>query len=69
MGMRNRIEHILREQGVTAYRMAKDIGISRTSVYKLKNNPEVFPSGDVFEGLIRAYGVTPSDIVEFVADE
>ena len=69
MAMKNRFAALLKELGVTAYRFAEDTGISRNTVYLLKNNPSQFPSGEVFDRVIGHYGVSPNDIVERVSDD
>ncbi len=63
--MRNRIESLLKELDVTAYRFAEDTGITKNTVYSLKNNPAQFPSGEVFDRIIKQYKVTPNQIVEY----
>ena len=63
--MKNRIESLLKELGVTAYRFAEDTGITKNTVYSLKNNPAQFPSGEVFERIIAKYQVNPNQIVEY----
>lgn len=63
-GMKNRINDLIHRLGVTAYRFSEDTGISKTTVYLLKNNPNQFPSGDVFDRIIEKYNVAPNDIVE-----
>lgn len=66
MPMRNRIKQLIESLGVTAYRFSEDTGITKNTVYLLKNNPSQFPSRDVFDSIIKRYRVTPNDIVEWV---
>jgi DNA-binding Xre family transcriptional regulator len=63
--MRNRIERLVEDLGITPYRLAKDTGISKNTVYLLISNPSQFPKGEVFEKIIESYRVTPNDIVEW----
>lgn len=65
MPMKNRVSDLIQRLGVTAYRFAEDTGISKNTVYLLKNNPSQFPSGEVFDRIIGTYPeITPNDIVE-----
>ena len=66
MPMKNRIDQLIQQLGITAYRFSEDTGISKNNVYLLKNNPNQFPSGDVFDKIIEKYRVTPNDIVEWI---
>jgi DNA-binding XRE family transcriptional regulator len=61
--MKNRIEELIKELGITPYRFAKDTGISSNTVYQLKNNPDQFPSGVVFDRIISHYQVGVDRIV------
>lgn len=69
MTMRNRINKLIEELGVTAYRFAQQTGISRNTVYLLKGNPSQFPSGEIFDRIITTYQVTPNDIVEWYEEK
>ncbi len=69
MPMRNRIDELIKKLGVSAYRFAEDTGITKNTVYLLRNNPSQFPSGDVFDRIISTYKVTPEEIVEWVPEE
>lgn len=69
MPMKNRIDELIKQLGVSAYRFAEDTGITKNTIYLLKNNPSQFPSGEVFDRIIATYKVTPSDIVEWVPEE
>jgi DNA-binding Xre family transcriptional regulator len=63
--MRNRINELIQTLGVSAYRFAEQTGITKNTVYLLKNNPSQFPSSEVFDRIITVYKVTPNDIVEW----
>ena len=68
--MRNRIAELIDRLGVTAYRFAEETGITKNTVYDLKNRPEQFPTAGVFDRIIRAYPkVMPNDIVEWVDED
>jgi DNA-binding Xre family transcriptional regulator len=68
MAMKNRIKELIESLGVTAYRFSEDTGITKTTVYALKNNPDQFPSKEVFDRIIAVYKVTPNDIVAWESD-
>lgn len=70
MPMKNRIKHLVDEYaGGSARAFAAMLGMREATVYELKNDPSIFPSGATFERIIRICNVSPSDIVEYVADE
>lgn len=66
MPMRNKIDRLISNLGVSAYRFAEDTGITKNTVYLLKNNPKQFPTGEIFDKIIETYKVSPNDIVEWV---
>lgn len=66
--MKNKVDELIKKIGVTPYSFAKETGISKNTVYLLKNNPLQFPSKEVFSRVIKTYGVTPNDIVEWTPD-
>lgn len=70
MPMKNRIRYLIDEYANGSARaFAAMLEMREATVYELKNDPSIFPSGATFERIIKTYGVTPSDIVEYVADE
>jgi DNA-binding Xre family transcriptional regulator len=69
MPMKNKIDTLIKQLGISAYRFAEDTGITRNTVYSLKNNPLQFPSGDIFDRIISTYKVRLDDIVEWVPEE
>lgn len=68
MPMRNRVDRLIKDLGVSAYRFAEQTGITRNTVYLLKNNPLQFPTSDVFDRIISTYRVSPNDIVEWLPE-
>jgi predicted transcriptional regulator len=63
--MKNRIGDLIKELEVSGYKFAQDTGIPLTTIYKLKNTPARFPSGDICDRIIKAYPqVKIDDIVE-----
>jgi predicted transcriptional regulator len=66
--MKNRISKLIEELNITAYQFAKETGITLNTIYLLRNNPDQFPSGNVFSRIIKRYKLSPNDIVE-CADE
>ena len=69
MPMKNRVSKLIDKLGVSAYRFAEQTGITKNTVYLLKNNPSQFPSSDIFDRIIETYSVSPNDIVEWVSEE
>jgi DNA-binding Xre family transcriptional regulator len=69
MGMRNRAKEIVAARGITAYRFWLDTGIGRNTAFDLYHRSERYPSAEVMATICRTYGLTPSDVVEYVPDE
>ena len=69
MAIRNRIAFFLEDKGISAYKLQKDTGISNTTVYSLKNNPEQYILGDVLDKLCAYSGEQPGYFLEHVSDE
>lgn len=63
--MVNKIDQLIESLGISAYRFAEETGITRTTIYLLKNNPNQFPSGEICDRIIKTYGVSVLDIVEW----
>lgn len=68
MAMKNKIKNLVDSNGETVYAFWKRTGLSRTTAYDLYNNPDQFPKGNVFDVICKVYGVSPNDIVEYVAE-
>ena len=66
--MKNKIDQLITELGVSAYKFAQDTGITKNTVYLLKNNPLQFPTGEVLDRIINTYGVGLESIIEHVPD-
>lgn len=62
--MRNKIAGLPDLVGDTHYAIAEKTKLPRQTIYRLKNNPEQWPSKKVVSSIIEAYGVSVSDIVE-----
>jgi len=65
MPMKNKVDSLIKSLGITPYRFAEMTGISKNTVYLLKNNPSQFPSEPVFDRIIGTFPqVQVQDIIE-----
>lgn len=62
--IRNRLKQVLAEKSKTPYWLAKQAGLSRTTVYALCNNPDRLPDGDVLLAVCTALDIAPGDWLE-----
>ena len=64
---RLRINELLEERGMTAYRLAKDTGITHSTIGKLRHNQAVEIRLDVIDRLCGVLECEPSDLIEVEA--
>lgn len=64
MAVVNRLSKLIKELGITPYRMAKDTGVSSNTIYALRNNPDQYPSKDVAQRILETYDLCPNDLIE-----
>jgi DNA-binding Xre family transcriptional regulator len=69
MATKNRLMELLNQQGTTRYRFWQDTGLSRATAYRLCDDPNYIPTGDVIEKICRAYGWQPGDFIVYEPDE
>lgn len=55
MVMKNTIRKFVERQGITAYALSKRTGLPLNTVYRLVNNPEVIPSGEVMDAILNEF--------------
>lgn len=65
MAMKNTIKQFVERRGITAYALSKRTGLPLNTVYRLVNNPEVIPSGDVMDAILNQFG--DATIVDLLA--
>uniref|UniRef100_B8HYZ3 Putative transcriptional regulator, XRE family n=1 Tax=Cyanothece sp. (strain PCC 7425 / ATCC 29141) TaxID=395961 RepID=B8HYZ3_CYAP4 len=66
--MQNRVKELVTSRGITPYRFWKDVGCSRDVAYRLVKDPSYIPRENVLEGICRAYGVQPGDVLIYIPD-
>ena len=64
MAVRNKISQFIENHGITAYKLSKQTGLTLNTVYRLANNPDQIPSGDVIDAILNKY--TESTINELI---
>ncbi len=61
MLIKNKLIQLLEEKGITRYQFWKDTGLSQNTAYKLCDDPEAIPSGQVMIRIYQVYGWEPGD--------
>lgn len=62
--MFNNLESLVDKMGITFYRLHKETGLPRNTVYNLKAHPETLPSPPVINKILNTYphsNLKPSD--------
>jgi putative transcriptional regulator len=69
--IRFRLAGVLKERGWTAYRLAKETGLTAPTAYRLADPTQEFGrfTGDTLDRLCAALQVQPGDLLEWVADK
>lgn len=65
MAIKNTIKQFVEGRGITPYALSKRTGLPLNTVYRLVNNPEVIPSGDVMDAILNQF--TDATIVDLLA--
>lgn len=52
----------------TLYQLAKDSGLSNTTIYRLVWNPQIIPTGDIMNKILTAIGAEIGDLLEHTKD-
>lgn len=64
----NNIEYLATKLGVSCYKLFKDTGLPRGTVYHLKAHPETLPGKVFINTVLESYpdhGLEPSDFFRF----
>jgi DNA-binding Xre family transcriptional regulator len=69
MAMRNRVKTLLDERSKTRYWLMKAGGFTQKTAYRLYDDPDYIPGGDVLDALCKLLGVGPGDVLEYIPDE
>jgi DNA-binding Xre family transcriptional regulator len=66
MTMRNRIKQVLDSKGKTRYWLWKETRLSQNTAYRLYDDPEHIPNGEVLDRLCRVLSVQPGELLEYL---
>ncbi len=55
MTMKNRLKQFVEKRNITAYKLSKQTGLPLNTVYRLVNNPEQVPSGEVMDAILNKF--------------
>jgi putative transcriptional regulator len=64
-----RIDELLAERGRTFYWLAKETGISHTTLWRLKKGKALGINFGTLEGICLALGCQPGDVLRLARDE
>jgi DNA-binding Xre family transcriptional regulator len=67
--MRNRVKQLLDGRGKTRYWLMRAGRFTQKTAYRLYDDPEYIPGGEVLDTLCRVLGVQPGDLLEYVPDQ
>ena len=65
----NRPDPIAGNPSTSPYRFWKDTQLSRTTAYRLYNDPSYIPTGDVLEKICSTYRIKPGVILDWFPDD
>lgn len=68
MPLKNLVKPFLDKKGITPYRLWHDTGISRVTAYKLYNDENYVPGGDVLSLICDAYEIQPGTLIKRVKE-
>jgi putative transcriptional regulator len=64
-----RVDELLEERGRTFYWLAKETGISHTTLWRLKKGKALGINFGTLEGICRALGCQPGDVLRLAGAE
>lgn len=53
--MKNRLKQFVEKRGITPYKLSKDTRLPLNTIYRLVNNPDVVPTGEVMDAILNQY--------------
>ena len=53
--MKNRLKQFVEKRGITPYKLSKDTGLPLNTIYRLVNNSQVIPTGEVMDAILNQY--------------
>ena len=64
----NTIREFVESRGITVYRFGKETGIAQATAYRLYNNSDEIPRGDVLNAICKTYKIQPGEILRWIPD-
>ena len=65
MTIRNKLKQFVEKRSITAYKLSKLTGLPLNTVYRLVNNPNQVPSGEVMDAILNQYSdVSVDELLE-----
>lgn len=67
MPMKNTLKQFMEARGLTAYQVIKATQIPRNTIYRLVNDPNVYPTKEVMARILEHYpDASITDLITFV---
>lgn len=67
--MKNALKELMDSRGVTRYRLWKLTGLAQNTAYRLYDDSEYVPGGDVMDSVCAALDCQPGDWLVYIPDE
>lgn len=64
--LKNQIKQILQDRGISTYRFWKEIGTSEVTAYRLVNDCNYIPGGEVLDKVCKFLDCQPGDVLQRV---
>ncbi len=53
--MKNKLKQFVEKRKITAYKLSKQTGLPLNTVYRLVNNPDQVPTGEVMDAILNQF--------------
>ncbi|AGY60058.1 helix-turn-helix domain-containing protein [Gloeobacter kilaueensis] len=69
MTVTNRLKDLLKQHGITVYRLSKMTGVPTNTLYRINNDGSVYPDKHVVDAICAALTCTPGDVLKYVPEK
>ena len=67
--MQNKIKKFIDERGVSRYKFWQETKLGRDTAYRLCNDPNYIPTGNVLDKICATYKIQPGELLVWLPDE
>ena len=69
MAVKNRLKEVMDQRGKTRYWLWKNAGLSQNTAYRLYDDDNYIPGGDVMDAVCEALHIQPGEWIQWVPHE